>query len=340
MWESVAGKRFRIGYALSPQKISTFMKHSLIIHARDRGVDFIQIDLTKPLIEQGPFDCVIHKLYDAEWKKQLEEFSLKSPTTFIIDPLNAIDKLQNRVTMLEFVNELKIQNLGTPLQVFVSDESSEALQDAMTREGLKFPVIAKPLIADGAANSHQMSLVLNQNGLTKLDPPIVLQEFVNHGGVIFKVYVAGDHVKCVKRKSLPDINEEKLNTSSSENLISFSRISNFAPQNQSDRESYAEMVEAMEMPPLSFVNEVASRMRDALKLRLFNFDMLRDSRIGTRYLLVDINYFPGYAKAPEFETMLTDFFIDIAHKKRSRESGNLDQMENKMMEADSNGNDL
>ncbi|XP_049395518.1 inositol-tetrakisphosphate 1-kinase 1-like [Solanum stenotomum] len=336
MSESLAGNRFLIGYALSSQKINTFMKDSLVIHARDRGVDLIPIDLDKPLIEQGPFDCVIHKLYDTEWRKQLEEFSLQSPTTLIIDPVNAVEKLQNRVSMLEFVNELKIEHLETPLQVFVSDDSSESLQDAMTREGLKFPVIAKPLIAAGAANSHQLSLILNQNELTKLNPPIVLQEFVNHGGVIFKVYVAGDHVKCVKRKSLTDISDEKLNTSTSENY----QVSNFSAQNQSDHESFAELMEAAEMPPLSFVNEVANRMRDALKLHLFNFDMLRDSRIGTRYLVIDVNYFPGYAKMPEFETVLTDFFIDIAHQKRTRESGNSDQMENKNKEADSNRNNL
>ncbi|KAJ8554175.1 hypothetical protein K7X08_024853 [Anisodus acutangulus] len=207
---------------------------------------------------------------------------------------------------------------------FVPDDSSESLQDAMTREGLKFPVIAKPLIADGTANSHQMSLVLNQAGLTKLNPPIVLQELMNHGGVIFKVYVPGDHVKCVKRKSLTDISEEKLNTSS-ENLIAFSQVSNFSAQDyQRDIESFAELMEAAEMPPSSFVNEVANRMRDALKLHLFNFDMLRDSRIRSRYLVIDINYFPGHAKVPEFETMLTDFFLDIALKKRSRDAG-LDQ---------------
>ncbi|KAJ8537024.1 hypothetical protein K7X08_035425 [Anisodus acutangulus] len=194
----------------------------------------------------------------------------------------------------------------------------------MTREGLKFPVIAKPLIANGVANSHQIFLVLNQNGLTKLNTPIVLQEFVNHGGVIFKVYVAGDYVKCVKRKSLTDISEEILN-SSSENLIAFLRVSNVAAQDyHRDNESLAKLMEAAEMPPLNFINEVSKQMRHALKLHLFNYDMIRDSRDGNHYLIIDINYFPGYAKVPEFETMLTDFFVDIAHKKRSSETS-LDQ---------------
>ncbi|KAG5531970.1 hypothetical protein RHGRI_026548 [Rhododendron griersonianum] len=48
-----------------------------------------------------------------------------------------------------------------------------------------------------------MSRVFNREGLSKLKPPIVLQEFVNHSGVIFKVYVVGDYVKCLKRNSLP-----------------------------------------------------------------------------------------------------------------------------------------
>ncbi|KAI8557544.1 hypothetical protein RHMOL_Rhmol04G0018800 [Rhododendron molle] len=58
-------------------------------------------------------------------------------------------------------------------------------------------------VADGSVKSHKMSLVFHREGLSKLKPPIVLQEFVNHGGVIFKVYVVGDYVKCVKRDSLP-----------------------------------------------------------------------------------------------------------------------------------------
>ncbi|KAJ1428340.1 RNA-binding domain superfamily [Sesbania bispinosa] len=43
----------------------------------------------------------------------------------------------------------------------------------------------------------------------ELKPPILLQEFVNHGGVIFTVYVVDQHMKCVKRKSLPDVEKDK-----------------------------------------------------------------------------------------------------------------------------------
>lgn len=332
----LAGERFRIGYALAPRSVNSFIQDSLLVYAKQRGIDLIPIDLEKPLVEQGPFDSVFHKLYDEKWKKQLEEFSLENPTAIIVDPIESIEKLHNRVSMLDAVSQLKIENLEIPLQAFV--DSNESPQDAIASQGMKFPLIAKALIANSTADAHQMNLVLNEHGLNGIKTPIVLQEFVNHGGVIYKVYVAGDHVKCVKRRSLPDITEEKLGNNS-ENLIPFSLISYFADNDQSD-ESLAKLMEAALMPPSSFVNEVSKQLRHALKLQLFNFDMIRDtSRDGNRYLIIDINYFPGYAKVPEYELMLTPCFLDIANQKRSKETiSNFDQLEDsKTQEAESNG---
>ena len=58
----------------------------------------------------------------------------------------------------------------------------EAFADSGLLNTLRFPLIAKPLVADGTAKSHKMSLVYHREGLAKLRPPLVLQEFVNHGG--------------------------------------------------------------------------------------------------------------------------------------------------------------
>lgn len=44
-----------------------------------------------------------------------------------------------------------------------------------------FLTVAKPLVADGSANSHAMSLAYSRCGLPTLETPLVLQEFVNHG---------------------------------------------------------------------------------------------------------------------------------------------------------------
>ncbi|GER33484.1 inositol-tetrakisphosphate 1-kinase 1 [Striga asiatica] len=306
---------YRIGYALAPKKIQSFIQPSLLNTASERGIELVPIQLTKPLLDQPPCDCIIHKLSDPEWIYQLQLYLSQNPNAVVIDRPAAIDRLHSRVTMLQAVGQLNLPpqfSLEIPRQMLVGTP------DSSPAAAFDFPAIAKPVVADGSAVSHQMFLVLDGDGLdglsSKLEAPFVLQEFVNHGGVIFKVYVAGKHVQCVKRPSLPDISEEKLG--SSEKLIPFSQISNATYQDQSN-ESVARAIEAAELPPIGFVNEVASQLREALGLNLFNFDMIRDSRVEGRYLVIDINYFPGYAKMPSYEKILTDFFLDVLENKES-----------------------
>lgn len=311
-------KRLRVGYALFPKKVNSFIQPSLLTLASDKGIDLVKIDPYKPLIEQGTFDCVIHKISGEDWKTQLAEYSRRNPNSLVIDSPEEISRLHNRVSMLDVVGELEAtcgeeESFGVPKQIVIYDY--EKLIDwSKWSDGLKFPVIAKPLVADGSTKSHKMSLVFNQEGLNKLKPPVVLQEFINHGGVIFKVYVVGDYVKCMKRKSLPDVSEEKL--SNPKSSLAFSQVSNMNMSERND-DSYCKMMhlEDVEMPPETLIRNIAIGLRKATRLHLFNFDVIRDTTIGNRYLIIDINYFPGYAKMPSYEAVLTDFFLDVLKKK-------------------------
>ncbi|URE17701.1 Inositol-tetrakisphosphate 1-kinase [Musa troglodytarum] len=315
-------RRFVVGYALAPKKQQSFIQPSLVGLARERGIDLVAIDASRRLADQGPFDCVIHKLYGEDWKAQLEDFAARNPSVPIVDPPLAIERLHNRISMLQVVSELEIaqvtETIGIPSQVVIYD--SGALSNSGVVGALHFPVIAKPLVADGSAKSHKMSLVFHRDALLKLKPPVVLQEFVNHGGVIFKVYVVGDYVQCVKRKSLPDVSEEKLECS--EGSVTFSQVSNMTTQDPTEVEYYMHLNEP-EMPPLRFLTEIARGLRQALGLRLFNFDVIRDVKIGNRYLVIDINYFPGYAKMPSYEKILTDFFCNIVYENKEQDPGGL-----------------
>ncbi|KAI3764253.1 hypothetical protein L2E82_14259 [Cichorium intybus] len=306
------GNLFHVGYALPARKIEAFMVPSFIDYAKEQGIDFIPIDVSKPLTEQGPLDCIIHKVYGHEWNLNLHDFSVNNPDATVIDPLSAIQRLHNRISMLEPVSQLNIPQLSIPSQLLVHD--SESLKSVETTGGLNFPVIAKPLLADGTTKAHDMSLVFNHEGLTKgleLEPPMVLQQFVNHGGIIFKVYVADDYVKCVKRSSLPDVSKESMEKMASESggAISFSRISG-AVITGDDGRSNNNSEEKLDMPAPEFLVEVAKGLRQALGLHLFNFDMIRDDK-RDGYLVIDINYFPGYEKLPSYETVMTDFFLNI-----------------------------
>ncbi|GAB2273103.1 Inositol-tetrakisphosphate 1-kinase [Dionaea muscipula] len=313
MAESISQRRrYAIGYALAAKKQQSFMQLSLVNLAKERGIDLIRIDTGKPLVEQGPFDFILHKFYGNDWKCQLDDYKARNRNVVILDSPNAIERLHNRISML---------------QIVIYDV--ETLRDHLCWEGLKFPVIAKSLVADGSAKSHKMSLVYNHDALANLKPPIVLQEFVNHGGVIFKVYVVGEYVKCVKRKSLPDVSEDKLGNLGG--FLTFAQVSNLSSSNEKNDELFYDKfhLDDCEMPPQRFIMDIARGLREAMKLNLFNFDVIRDTRFGNRYLVIDINYFLGYAKMPLYETVFADFFWDVVSKKEGNTTAamNLDAKE-------------
>lgn len=218
--------------------------------------------------------------------------------------------------MLDVVSQVKVSDSGVrievPKQILVKKEE-EAIDSIMNLE-LKFPVIAKPMESDGSAKSHEMSLVFNRRGLKELNTPVLLQEFVNHGGVMFKIYVAGDQSVCVKRKSLPDVEgtEEELEKKT-EGAMKFSQISRAEEKSEKCNGEAKKEEKEIEMPPEKIVREVSRGLKEAMGIRLFNFDMIRDGN-GT-YYVIDINYLPGFAVLPEYEPFLTKFFKEVTEKK-------------------------
>jgi inositol-1,3,4-trisphosphate 5/6-kinase/inositol-tetrakisphosphate 1-kinase len=293
-----------IGYAIPAKKEPTFLLPSLHSYAAVHGVEFRRIDPGKPLIDQGPFDCVVHKIYDQDWNRNLKNFSSQNPSVPIIDSPHSIEKIHYRDTMLDVVPRVKLtdskENVVIPKQTFVYDE--ESLKSAAKQN---FPVIAKPIEANGSDYAHKMQLVYDDEGLKNVKAPVVLQEFVNHGGVVFKVYVAGEYVRCVKRQSLPDVKAEMELKGS----VAFELISNVAPANDV----------VVVMPAEEFVAEVARGLRKEMGLNLFNFDMIRDGGKDNRYVVIDINYFPGYAKMPDYEPVMTQFFLDVVKTTKKKQ---------------------
>jgi inositol-1,3,4-trisphosphate 5/6-kinase / inositol-tetrakisphosphate 1-kinase len=192
-------------------------------------------------------------------------------------------------------------SVGVPRQVVVNDAAAfDDYDDSTTfaTGGLRFPLIAKPVGVDGSAASHDLRLVYRREGLRGLRAPVVLQEFVNHGGVLFKVYVVGDRAVCVTRSSLPDVPEERLCFRGAA-AVSFANIS-LRPPAEND---------GVEMPPAEFVGKVARELRRALGLHLINFDLIRAN--DGKYYILDINYCPGYSKMPGFEPVITEFFLEM-----------------------------
>jgi len=178
---------------------------------------------------------------------------------------------------LSFAGKVRV-----PKQLFVNTDPL-SIPAAVTRAGLSLPLVAKPLVA----KSHELSLAYDPTSLTKLEPPLVLQEFVNHGGVMFKVYIVGDAIRVVRRFSLPNVDEGDL--SNNAGVFRFPRVSCAAAS--ADDADLDPCV--AELPPRPLLEILARELRRRLGLRLFNIDMIREHGTRDRFYVIDMNYFPG-----------------------------------------------
>ncbi|XP_058778522.1 inositol-tetrakisphosphate 1-kinase 4-like isoform X2 [Vicia villosa] len=296
-----------VGYALTSKKKKSFLKPNFIGLARNKGISFVAIDLKKPLLEQGPFDVVLHK-----------DYRHKHPEVTILDPPDAIQHLLNRQSMLQNVAELNLSDchgkVGVPQQLVITKNPSTIPYEVI-KAGMKLPLVAKPLVVDGSAKSHELCLAYDELSLSKLEPPLVLQEFVNHGGLLFKIYIVGETIKVVRRFSLPNVSKNEL--LDVDGLFRFPRVS-CAAASADDADLDPNIAEH---PPRPLLERLAKDLRRRLGLRLFNIDMIREHGTKDVFYVIDINYFPGYGKMPEYENIFIDFLLSLGHNKCKKKDG-------------------
>ncbi|GMH23204.1 hypothetical protein Nepgr_025047 [Nepenthes gracilis] len=301
-----------VGYALTSKKTKSFFQPKFEGVARLKGILFVAIDPSRSLSEQGPFDIVLHKLSGKEWSQILEDYLKTHPEVTVLDPPHAIQHLHNRQSMLQAVADLNLSNcygkVGVPRQLVIEEDAS-SIPDAVVKAGLMLPLVAKPLYADGSAKSHELSLAYDQYSLKKLEPPLVLQEFVNHGGVLFKVFIVGEVIKVVRRFSLPDVCRRELSRNAG--VLHFPRVS-CAKASADDADLDPGIAE---LPPWPLLEKLARELRRRLGLRLFNLDIIREHGTRDNLYVIDINYFPGYGKMPEYENIFTDFLLSLVDSK-------------------------
>ncbi|XP_065632952.1 inositol-tetrakisphosphate 1-kinase 4 isoform X2 [Quercus suber] len=291
-----------VGYALTVKKETSFLKPNFRGLARTKGIKFVCIDVNRPLSDQGPFDVVLHKLLAKEWCEIIEDYGHKHPEVTVLDPPDAIQHLRNRKSMLQGVLDLNLSDchgkVGVPRQIVVTKDPS-SIPYEVTKAGLKLPLVAKPLLVDGTAKSHKLFVAYDQLSLAELEPPLVLQEFVNHG----------ESITVVRRFSLP--NHGKRDLSKVAGMYPVPRISSYL---SSAEDADLDPIIA-EHPPRPLLEKLATELRRRLGLRLFNIDMIREHGTRDVFYVIDINYFPGYGKMPDYERVFTEFLLSLVQSK-------------------------
>mmetsp|Transcript_96511 Transcript_96511/g.133797 ORF Transcript_96511/g.133797 Transcript_96511/m.133797 type:complete len:343 (+) Transcript_96511:113-1141(+) len=331
----VNGPPIRLGTVLyGKQKAWTFRLQQ---HGKRRNVSVVAIDLDTPLEEQGEFDLIIHKVValiadedvdplSAKRLHNLETYLATRPTVSL-DPMASIRDLCDRFITCQKLDGLCLskgpgEKLSVPNWLAIRDDTPEleakdmstlaaALQGSEDQPpAMAFPMVAKPFIADGNANSHQMALVWDMEGVASVPKPVVLQPFVNHGGYIYKIYILGDHIAQMTRPSLPDMDAASL--AEKQGFEYFGRVSN--ARECGDAKLVSD--EGIVYPSHQLIAEAARHVRTRMGITLFGIDLIRDADTQ-EFLLIDVNYLPGYYGVDNLhEQLLTAVQEIVAHRKQ------------------------
>uniref|UniRef100_A0A3B4WA46 Inositol-tetrakisphosphate 1-kinase n=1 Tax=Seriola lalandi dorsalis TaxID=1841481 RepID=A0A3B4WA46_SERLL len=291
----------RVGFCLSDKK-----RRRMNLGA---FADFC-IDLTQPLVPQGPFDVIVHKLSDviveAEHDSQsqheippLQSYVSTHPSTVLLDPLPAMTQLLDRFAsyriMSKLHNSLRDWRICSPPYLEIHSASDlSSIQQTVMAQGLSFPL-------------SQFPLLLNAGSLTDIHPPCVLQSFVNHGAVLHKVFVVGDKHFCVERPSLKNFPSGPCDRKT----IFFNSHQVSKPESSSDL-----TMPCLPPPSSQAVAALVRELRVQLGMALFGVDVILNIHTHT-LTVIDINIFPGYEGVPQFFSSLLSHIESVLDKQTS-----------------------
>ncbi|XP_053577576.1 inositol-tetrakisphosphate 1-kinase-like [Bombina bombina] len=297
----------RIGFCLNEKKKRKLNFHIFEELCRNRGYDVTNIDLSLPLCSQGPFDLIIHKLSDLlveagqdlkshHLVQRLQVYLEMHTHTIMLDPLPAMHTLLDRFQSYHLLRSLETHNQGpngifTPPCVELVSIQSDVV--TLVRNHLSYPIICKTRVAHGP-QSHEMSLIFNDEGLHDVRPPCLLQSFINHSATLYKVFVVGSQHFVVQRPSLRNFPLGETD----QTTIFFNSHDVSKAESCSHLSEPPPCIELMQ-PSDKVVRYVVQRLQGALGMSLFGVDLIIDTQTG-RCVVIDVNAFPGYEGVPDF----------------------------------------
>ncbi|KAM6954031.1 inositol-tetrakisphosphate 1-kinase [Aplochiton taeniatus] len=289
-------KGIRVGYWLTEKKMKKLNFGVFVDMCRKKGIELVALDLSHPLEEQGPLDVIIHKLNDLlleadqnntqalRLMQTFQEYIEAHPEMIVLDPLPAIRTLLDR---------------------FKSYQLIQRMNECMA--------VCKTRVAHGT-DSHKMAIIFSEAGLEDIKPPCVVQSFINHNAVLYKVFVVGEAYTVVERPSIRNFPSGPAERKS----IFFNSHDVSKPECTSDLTSRDHVEGVPRTPCDDIIRELCLSLRRSLGVSLFGVDIIISSQTG-QHAVIDVNSFPGYEGVTQF---YDDLLSHLTRALKERASGN------------------
>jgi len=289
------------------------------------GIEVFDLNDEEELFSKGPYDALLHKATDyhnelpyataVEKIQRIQDYCAKFPSMTLLDPLEGSIQLTDRFLQTQLMKACQINVDGIkvflPKSMEISNSSTpEEARKMILESGMKFPMLIKPGIASVTEGSHDMRLVFSSEHVTDLNLPCVVQEFCNHAGVVYKIYIIGEKHFVLQRPSIQDVDSESRQSLyfDTRNISKLGK--SFNPELHGEDPNLRKWLTCADVPDLlnqNVVSELSRVVRESTKLNLLGVDVLVESATGN-YAIIDVNQFPGYSGIGEdsFQRALVD----------------------------------
>jgi len=297
-----------VGCLLSKKKQKSLCFPVMQEEAAAVGITLRAIDETQPLHQQGPFHAIVHKMTDiilaaenGDAFKQAQITDLlaweqSNTRSFLIDPLEKVKKLLHRGSVCDIVRQCHVHDTGgrsaagPPFVVLNADTVDKA--GVLAAAGVQYPVLVKPMVAHGSREAHTIRIVFNDAGLENIAlPSYLVQHFVNHNAVLYKVFVIGNKHFTTKRPSIRDLDLSAEHDARQSITFDSALVSKATSASPLNIEGAVSAVTAV--PNEGLLCSLLDEMRARFGLSLFGVDVVIENGSEDLYV-VDVNYFPGY----------------------------------------------
>lgn len=309
-------RKVRLAIILPPDKARKIKLADRISKlCQERNIEVTDIDVQKTDQIEGEHDVLIHKALDFYNEpgvtadegeilvRKVQDFIKINPQMVVIDDPMSSEKISDRKNCHEIMVSSTMTKNGIEVFVPKSVEIPDGLtvdeiRDFLQSASIQFPIIAKPM----QTNDKLMSMIFSLDDVTAIRTPSLVQEFFNHSGVMYKVFVIGDRYHIIQRPSIKDYATDPTQKPiylDSRDVSKMGRgfhphIHHSDPSKQTWRNSFDDP----DLLDKSVVSDLCKRLKHSSGLQLYGVDILVLKETGN-YAIVDINQFPGYKGIPD-----------------------------------------
>ncbi|XP_066927632.1 inositol-tetrakisphosphate 1-kinase-like [Clytia hemisphaerica] len=279
----------------------------------EKNIKIIEIDIDADLESQGPFDVLLHKIIDYynvfpiqeadEKVKRLVSYATRHSKMVVLDDFDWCLRLTKRKSMIEVFEHC--QFIMDDIKVFfpktvelTAEMSSSDIERVIRNTDIRLPVVAKPFNAALDDGSHNMALVFSEERLIDLKRPCLIQEFCNHSGVYYKVFVVGDRFNICENPSIRDFHQKDSDCPTIFfNTRTIAKVGQPFNSNLHDKDpndhDWLSCDQQPNMLNRNLIKDIIQRMRQKTGIQLFKFDLIVERDTG-HYGLIDMNQFPSF----------------------------------------------